>query len=75
MPQSYEDANTPVGTLSNTKQQLTIQAQTQLRDGQFALGTAHFWLGIAILSTSKGVMSDKEARQTRTGGELLAFVW
>ena len=32
-------------------------------------------LGIAILSTSKGVMSDKEARQSRTGGELLALVW
>jgi small subunit ribosomal protein S8 len=32
-------------------------------------------LGIAILSTSKGVMSDKQARQSRTGGELLALVW
>ena len=32
-------------------------------------------LGMAILSTSQGVMSDKQARQTRTGGELLALVW
>jgi small subunit ribosomal protein S8 len=32
-------------------------------------------LGIAILSTSKGLMSDREARQARTGGELLARVW
>ena len=32
-------------------------------------------LGIAILSTSKGLMSDREARQARTGGELVAFVW
>jgi small subunit ribosomal protein S8 len=32
-------------------------------------------LGIAILSTSKGLMSDRQARQARTGGELLAFVW
>jgi small subunit ribosomal protein S8 len=32
-------------------------------------------LGIAILSTSKGLMSDREARQSRTGGELLAVVW
>ena len=32
-------------------------------------------LGIAILSTSKGLMSDREARQARTGGELLALVW
>lgn len=32
-------------------------------------------LGVAILSTSQGLMSDREARQKRTGGELLAFVW
>ena len=32
-------------------------------------------LGMAILSTSKGLMSDREARQSRTGGELLALVW
>ena len=32
-------------------------------------------LGIAILSTSKGVMTDKEARQKNVGGEVLAFVW
>jgi small subunit ribosomal protein S8 len=32
-------------------------------------------LGVAILSTSKGLMTDREARAQRTGGELLAFVW
>ena len=32
-------------------------------------------LGIAILSTSKGVMSDKDARKANVGGEVLAFVW
>ena len=32
-------------------------------------------LGLAILSTSKGLMSDREARQSRTGGELVAVVW
>lgn len=32
-------------------------------------------LGVAILSTSKGLMTDREARQARTGGELLALVW
>ena len=32
-------------------------------------------LGMAILSTSKGVMSDRQARQARTGGELIALVW
>ena len=32
-------------------------------------------LGIAIISTSKGVMTDKEARKLHIGGEVLAFVW
>ena len=32
-------------------------------------------LGVAILSTSKGLMSDRQARQAKTGGELLALVW
>ena len=32
-------------------------------------------LGIAILSTSKGIMADKEARQQQVGGEVLAYVW
>jgi len=32
-------------------------------------------LGIAILSTSKGVMTDKEARKENVGGEVLAYIW
>ena len=32
-------------------------------------------LGIAILSTSKGIMTDKQARKANDGGEVLAFVW
>ncbi|MBQ2712016.1 MAG: 30S ribosomal protein S8 [Clostridia bacterium] len=32
-------------------------------------------LGIAILSTNKGVMTDKQARNANVGGEVLAFVW
>ena len=32
-------------------------------------------LGIAIVSTSKGIMTDKKARQLKVGGEVLAFVW
>ncbi|WP_099156783.1 30S ribosomal protein S8 [Virgibacillus ndiopensis] len=32
-------------------------------------------LGIAIVSTSKGVFSDKEARSQAVGGEVLAYVW
>ena len=32
-------------------------------------------LGIAILSTSKGIMTDKDARKANIGGEVLAYVW
>jgi small subunit ribosomal protein S8 len=32
-------------------------------------------LGIAIVSTSSGVMTDKEARRAKVGGEILAYVW
>ncbi|MCE5189770.1 MAG: 30S ribosomal protein S8, partial [Eubacteriales bacterium] len=32
-------------------------------------------LGIAIVSTSRGVMTDREARKQGVGGEVLAYVW
>jgi len=32
-------------------------------------------LGVAILSTSKGIMTDKDARKANIGGEVLAFIW
>ncbi len=32
-------------------------------------------MGIAILSTSKGIMTDKAAREAHTGGEVLAYIW
>ncbi|MGH2693203.1 MAG: 30S ribosomal protein S8 [Actinomycetota bacterium] len=32
-------------------------------------------LGVAIVSTSRGVMTDKQARRDRVGGEILAYVW
>lgn len=32
-------------------------------------------LGIAIISTSKGIMTDKQARKENVGGEVLAFIW
>ncbi|MDU7937307.1 MAG: 30S ribosomal protein S8, partial [Veillonella sp.] len=32
-------------------------------------------LGIAVISTSKGVMSDKQARKEGLGGEVIAYVW
>jgi len=32
-------------------------------------------LGIAIISTSKGIVTDKEARKLNVGGEVMAYVW
>ncbi|MDG1489672.1 MAG: 30S ribosomal protein S8, partial [Actinomycetota bacterium] len=32
-------------------------------------------LGIAVLSTSKGLMTDREARRNHIGGEVLCYVW
>ncbi|AZN38415.1 MULTISPECIES: 30S ribosomal protein S8 [Paenibacillus] len=32
-------------------------------------------LGMAIISTSKGIMTDKEARQVKSGGEVVCYVW
>ena len=32
-------------------------------------------LGVAVISTSRGVMTDKQARAAHVGGEVLAFVW
>jgi small subunit ribosomal protein S8 len=32
-------------------------------------------LGIAIISTSKGVMTDKDARQSKAGGEVICYIW
>ena len=32
-------------------------------------------LGIALVSTSKGIMTDKKARQENVGGEILAYIW
>ena len=32
-------------------------------------------LGVAVLSTSQGLLSDREARKRRVGGEILCFVW
>ena len=32
-------------------------------------------LGVAIISTSKGIMTDREARKANIGGEVLAFIW
>ena len=43
--------------------------------GKDELPTVLGGLGIAILSTNQGVITDKEARKLQVGGEVLAFVW
>ena len=40
-----------------------------------ALPRVYGGLGISVISTSKGIMSDKDARKAGLGGEVLAFVW
>jgi small subunit ribosomal protein S8 len=32
-------------------------------------------LGISIISTNKGILTDKQARELKVGGEVLAYVW
>ena len=46
-----------------------------LRAGADELPRVLRGLGIAIISTSKGIMTDKKARAAHVGGEVLAFVW
>ncbi len=43
--------------------------------GKEEIPSVYKGLGIAIVSTSKGVMTDKRARAEQVGGEVLAFVW
>jgi len=43
--------------------------------GHMAIPRVHNGLGVAILSTSRGVMTDKEARRQGVGGEVLCEVW
>ena len=67
----YSDSKSPVitGLLRVSKPGLRIYSSCEdmpkVRKG----------LGIAIVSTSKGIMTDKKARELNVGGELLAFVW
>ena len=43
--------------------------------GRFEIPRVQGGLGIAVLSTSKGVMTDREARRQKVGGEVLCEVW
>ena len=57
------------GLKRNSKQGLRVYASKE------ELPRVLGGLGIAIVSTNKGVMTDKEARKENVGGEVLAFVW
>ena len=53
----------------------SIKARPRVYAGADELPSVLKGLGIAIISTSKGIMTDKKARQEHVGGEVLAFVW
>ena len=58
-------------------EQLKRVSRSGLRQyrGKDALPKVLGGLGVAIISTSKGIMTDKKARAQHVGGEVLAFVW
>ena len=67
----YTDGKSPVitGLRRVSKPGLRIYSSCE------AMPKVRKGLGIAIVSTSKGIMTDKKARELNVGGELLAFVW
>ena len=71
MTLKYVDGKTPVitGLRRVSKPGLRIYANKE------ELPKVLGGLGIAILSTNQGVITDKEARKLQVGGEVLAFVW
>ena len=52
-----------------------VQARLRVYAGADELPRVLRGLGTAIVSTSKGVMTDKKAREAHVGGEVLAFIW
>ena len=67
----YVDGKTPVITGLRRVSKPGLRIYTSCED----MPKVMKGLGIAILSTSKGIMTDKEARKLNVGGEVLAFVW
>ena len=67
----YGEGKTPVikGLRRVSKPGLRIYADTE------NMPKVMKGLGIAIMSTSKGVMTDKQARKEHVGGEVLAYIW
>lgn len=67
----YADGRTPVitGLRRISKPGLRIYS------GREEMPKVRKGLGTAIISTSKGIMTDKKARELNVGGEILAFIW
>ena len=71
MTLKYGDNKTPVLTGLRRVSKPGLRIYTSCED----MPRVMKGLGIAILSTSKGIMTDKEARKEKVGGEVLAFIW
>ncbi len=67
----YDEANKPV--ISNLKRisKTGLRVYSKAKDLPQVFGG----LGIAIISTSKGLMTDRKARKENLGGEVLCYVW
>ena len=67
----YDENNTPVisGLRRVSKPGLRIYSSSE------DMPKVMKGLGVAIISTSKGIVTDKKARELNVGGEVLAFVW
>lgn len=67
----YMDGKTPVITGLRRVSKPGLRIYTDVED----MPKVMKGLGVAIMSTSKGVMTDKQARKENVGGEVLAFIW
>ena len=67
----YTDSRTPVITGLRRVSKPGLRIYSSCED----MPKVRKGLGIAIVSTSKGIMTDKQARKENVGGEILAFVW
>lgn len=67
----YTDSRTPVITGLRRVSKPGLRIYTSCED----MPKVRKGLGIAIVSTSKGIMTDKKARELNVGGEVLAYIW
>ena len=67
----YDESNKPVITSLKRVSKPGLRNYCKAKNLPQVLGG----LGIALISTSKGIMTDKKARQEGIGGEVLAYIW